>query len=330
MQWYNRITRRLISPDQYTAGNLGYQPGRSVARDTMIRMFSRLKFSSRRARSDNPASVDDLINTTHQFVEEVEPILQAPPYLIEAPTPQRRRSSARREDVGASGSRSQRRRSSTGPHDLPQHFTAPQSVPTSYDAYTGQDVSTAGPHGQHFTTPQPVPTSYGTYTGQDVSTAGPHGQHFTTPQPVPTSYGTYTGQGPHGQHFTTPQPVPTSYSAYTGQGSASGQQAQDCYVPQPGADMHTPTQQYDAFAPTMQTESFMSMFDFDSNAYQRGDLGRRPNYNPSPIPFYSTGVNTEQITNEEWDEDVPINLPRRSQRERWPTHCGTGGHKNHP
>ncbi|KAL8519009.1 hypothetical protein ACS0TY_010092 [Phlomoides rotata] len=185
--------------------------------------------------------MEDLINTMHQYVEEVEPILQVPPYLVEATTPQRRRSSSRREDVGASGSRSQRRRSSTGPHDLPQHFTTPQSVSASYGAYPVHGVSTSGRQPQHFTTPQSVPTSYGAYPVHDVSTS------------------TYDNEND--------------------------------YVPQPGADMHTPNQQYDAFA-SWQTSSFMSMLDFDSNAYRRGDLsnvGHRPNYNPSPIPFFSTG-----------------------------------------
>ncbi|KAL8483071.1 hypothetical protein ACS0TY_025934 [Phlomoides rotata] len=255
----------------------------------------------------------------------MEPILEVPPYLVggevESTRPTRR-SSATREDAGASGSRSQRRRSSAGPHD----FTAPHSVPTSHGgAYTGHGqynhnihVSQSGagmhtPYQPQFTAPHSVPTSHGgAYTGHGVSQPGadmhtPYQQLFTAPQSVPTSYGGY--------------PVhDVSTSAYDN--------AND-YVPQPGADMHTPNQQYDPFAPTMQTSSFMSMFDFDSNAYQRGDLGRRPNYNPSPIPFYSTGVNTEQInpTKEEWDEDVPINLPRRSQRDRWPTHCCKGGHK---
>ncbi|KAL8482865.1 hypothetical protein ACS0TY_025775 [Phlomoides rotata] len=135
MQWYNRITPRLISPDQYTAGSMGYQPSRSASRDLMYRMFLRLKVSSSRARLDDRASMEHLYNTTHQYVEEMEPIIQVPPYLVEATAPQRRRSSARRDDVGASGSRSQRRRSSAGPHDLHPHFTPPQPVPTSYGTY---------------------------------------------------------------------------------------------------------------------------------------------------------------------------------------------------
>ncbi|KAL8470402.1 hypothetical protein ACS0TY_033036 [Phlomoides rotata] len=36
MQWYNRITRCLISPDQYTAEIQGYQPPRTSVRDVMV------------------------------------------------------------------------------------------------------------------------------------------------------------------------------------------------------------------------------------------------------------------------------------------------------
>ncbi|KAL8522936.1 hypothetical protein ACS0TY_013041 [Phlomoides rotata] len=125
INWYNRITWRLISPDQYTAEIRGYQPPRTSARDVMACLFSHLKISSNRTRIDDRESMEDLITTTHRYVEEVEPIIQIPAYLVETTTPQnreaeeettrdRRRSTARREDIRASTSRSQRRRSSTG------------------------------------------------------------------------------------------------------------------------------------------------------------------------------------------------------------------------
>ncbi|KAL8481508.1 hypothetical protein ACS0TY_027860 [Phlomoides rotata] len=205
--------------------------------------------------------------------------------------------------------------------------TSEQHNDNIYVSQPGADMHT--PYQQLFTAPQLVPTSYGAYPVHGVSTSEQHNDNIYVSQPGADMH------TPYQQLFTAPQLVPTSYGAYPVHDvSTSTYDNENDYVPQPGADMHTPNQQYDAFAP-WQTSSFMSMLDFDSNAYRRGDLsniGHCPNYNPSPIPFFSTGVNTEQIdpTNEERDEDVQINLPRRSERDRWPPQCGTGGHKYHP
>ncbi|KAL8509938.1 hypothetical protein ACS0TY_016959 [Phlomoides rotata] len=105
MEWYRKITRRLISPDHYN-GDSGYQPPDTTARDAMIKWMERLKVSTERATFENKESFDHLRRTSIDIIQDINRLLHRPPYLVDPQT----KDESQPLTIGPSTTKRQRRR----------------------------------------------------------------------------------------------------------------------------------------------------------------------------------------------------------------------------
>lgn len=142
IQWYHRISRCLSSLIEYTIEEHLFQPPNMSAWDVMVNYIPKKielvlnivvwtqkyvihlifslqlermtchKNSSNEARYKDSDSIEHLICTTRNFVDEVSPVLWIPPYVVDPSAPQnteaniettryKRQSGGRHDDVGS-------------------------------------------------------------------------------------------------------------------------------------------------------------------------------------------------------------------------------------